>query len=186
MATTTQLLTTDEYLLLNHGSRPTELIRGVVVDMNLPGFRHGKTCVRIVNFLTDLNRQFRLGHVVSNDTGIITEHDPDTVRGADVAFYSFAIIPPHEEPAGYPGVVPELVYEVLSPSDRSGDVHSKVGEYLNVGVQIVVVVDPERREVQVYRQDRSVQVLSDKDVVSLVELHAGFEFSVVSILEDAA
>ena len=30
-----------------------------------------------------------LGHVLSNDSGVITERDPDTVRGADISFYSY-------------------------------------------------------------------------------------------------
>ena len=34
-----------------------------------------------------------LGRVMSNDSGVITERDPDTVRGADVAYYSYARLP---------------------------------------------------------------------------------------------
>ena len=34
-----------------------------------------------------------LGRVLSNDSGVITERGPDTVRGADVCFYSFVRVP---------------------------------------------------------------------------------------------
>ena len=66
------------------------------------------------------HRQFcdehNLGHVVSNDSGVVTERDPDTVRGADVAFYSYGRVPPGPFPRGYLAVAPELVFEVRSPT----------------------------------------------------------------------
>ena len=58
-----------------------------------------------------------LGRVMSNDSGIITERDPDTVRGADVAYYSYARLPKGPLPAGYGPEVPELVIEVRSSGD---------------------------------------------------------------------
>ena len=181
MATTTQLMTAAEYLLLDSTSGPTELVRGVVVEINPPGFRHGYLCVRLSRLLGDLADELQLGRVIRNDSGVITEHDPDTVRGPDVAFYSFAAIPPDLEPVGYPSVPPELACEVLFPSDRPGNAFSKVSEYLNAGVQVVLVVVPDRREVQVYRINGSVQVLTAADVVSLPELHARLEFPVARL-----
>ena len=42
-----------------------------------------------------------LGHVLSNDSGVITERGPDTVRGADVCFYSYERVPKGPLPPGY-------------------------------------------------------------------------------------
>ncbi len=50
---------------------------------------------------------------IGNDAGVITERDPDTVRGADVAFYSYRRVPKDAEPEGYPDAIPEFVFEVL-------------------------------------------------------------------------
>jgi hypothetical protein len=36
----------------------------------------------------------RLGHVLSNDSGVVTERDPDTVRDADVCYYPYTKVPP--------------------------------------------------------------------------------------------
>ena len=86
--------------------------------MNMPRPRHGQICARIVYLLERFQEDHPLGHVVSNDCGVVTEHNPDTVRGADVAFYSYGRVPPGPLPRGYLTVVPELVFEVRSPTDR--------------------------------------------------------------------
>src|SRR5215475_1641950 len=105
------LLTAEEYLQLPDRGIPTELIRGRVVEMNVPAPRHGEICVNTVTLLHTHIRTNKLGRLVSNDGGIVTERGPDTVRGGDVAFYSYARIPPGPLPRGYLTVVPELVFE---------------------------------------------------------------------------
>src|SRR5207248_1549779 len=94
-----------------------------------------------------------LGHVLSNDSCIVTERNPDTVRGADVAFYSYERVPRGPIPPGLLSVPPDLVFEVLSPNDRWSDVHVKVAEYLHAGVQAVCVLDDSTRSVHVFCAD---------------------------------
>ena len=179
---TTALLTAEEFLKCPSAGRSVELVRGVIVEMNPPGIRHGLVCIRFARALGDLVDELQLGQLVGNDAGVITERDPDTVRGADVAFYSFATLPEDEEPAGYCELPPELVCEVTSP-DRWGDVLGKVGEYLNAGVRVVVVVDPQRREVRVFRPNGEVQILAVNDLLVLPELHPRLDLPISKILK---
>jgi len=86
---TTILITAEEYLLHAESGRPTELVDGVVLTMNPPASRHGQICSQVVFVLRQFLEHNDLGHVLSNDSGVITERNPDTVRGADVAFYSY-------------------------------------------------------------------------------------------------
>ena len=181
---TTALLTAEEFLHSPSADRSAELVRGVLVEMNPPGIRHGLVCARLVHVFWEIVKELQLGQIVANDTGVITERDPDTVRGADVAFYSFATLPAEQEPAGYSDLPPELVCEVTSPSDRRGDLLGKVGEYLNVGVRVVVVVDPQRREVHVFRQNGEFQILKVTDVLALPELHPQLELPISRILKE--
>src|ERR1041385_6149276 len=111
MATTESLMTAEEFLLLPDPGRPMELVRGRIVMMNVPYYRHGKICSRIDRFLGNFVEDHDLGTVVSNDAGVVTERGPDTVRGADVAYYSYHRIPKDVDPEGYPDVSPELVFE---------------------------------------------------------------------------
>jgi Uma2 family endonuclease len=48
-------------------------------------------------------------------------------------------------------VVPDLVVEVVSPTDSAEELNSKVLEYLNAGVRLVWVVYPLSREVHSFR-----------------------------------
>src|SRR5262245_47494880 len=131
MAVAEALLTAEEYARLPDNGQPTELVRGRVVALNVPWPRHGQICTKVIMLLGGFVEQQQLGHLVSNDGGVVTERDPDTVRGPDVAFYGFDQVPPGPFPPGYLPVVPRLALEVRSASDRWAKVMLKVGEYLS-------------------------------------------------------
>ena len=78
----------------------TELVRGRVVEVPQPYPYHGYVCMNIGRVVDAFVRARKLGRVMTNDSGVITERGPDTVRGADVCFYSFARIPPGPFPEG--------------------------------------------------------------------------------------
>jgi len=56
-----------------------------------------------------------------------THSNPDTVRGADVNFYSYERLPKGKVPEGFLPVVPDLIVEVRSPSERWVEMYAKVG-----------------------------------------------------------
>jgi len=120
---------------------------------------------------------------VSNDSGIITERDPDTVRGADVAFYSYGRIPRGPLPPGYLPVPPELVFEVRSPTDRWRDVLAKVVEYLDAGVSVVCVLDPGTETVLLYRDDRPNEVIPAEGELTIPEVLGDFRVPVRRFFE---
>lgn len=89
MATVERLLTAEEYAQLPGNGVPTELVRGKVVCLNIPSSRHGWLCMRVGKLLANYVDHRELGRVFCNDAGMITERDPDTVRGPDVSFFSY-------------------------------------------------------------------------------------------------
>ena len=118
VATDEKLMTADEFWAMPDSDRPMELVRGRIVDMNMPGPRHGQICGRTDRIVGNFVDERDLGHVLTCDSGVLTERDPDTVRGMDVCFYSYSRLPKGPLPAKYVNVVPELVIEVRSPDDR--------------------------------------------------------------------
>jgi Uma2 family endonuclease len=121
--------------------------------------------------------------VVGNDGGVVTEHDPDTVRGADVSYYSHARYPKGPLPRGYLDLPPEAAFEVLSPSDRWSEVLEKVAEYLRAGVSVVCVLDPDESEVHLYRADKPPRMLTADDELLLPEVHAEFRVRIAEFFE---
>ena len=125
-----------------------ELVRGELRPISIPFPRHGQLCSNIAYLLRLFCEQHTLGRVLSNDSGVVTERDPDSVRGADVAFYSYARVPVGRiAPGAYLGAMPEVVFEVRSWTDRWADIHEKIGEYLAAGVGTVVVLDDRTEQI---------------------------------------
>jgi Uma2 family endonuclease len=172
MATAPRLLTAEEFGRLPDDGRLMELVRGEVVEVNLPYPRHGQICSNINHRIGSFVEERQLGRTIIN-SGVITERDPDTVRGADIAFYSYIHIPPGRLPWGYLPVAPEFVFAVRSPTDPWPCILRKVAEYLDAGVSVVGVADDSTERVYVYRVDENLVLTADEEL-TLPELHADF------------
>ncbi len=87
----TKLMTAEDFYDWVHrpenAERFFELERGEVVEMPPPMKYHGFVCANISGILRTFAIQRKSGYPCSNDSGLIVEHDPDTVRGPDVTFY---------------------------------------------------------------------------------------------------
>ena len=148
----------------------------------MPRFRHGVVSYRAVRALSDFVEANRLGWIAIIDTFVRTEDDPDTVRGADALFVRFTRLPPGELPDDLT-VPPDLVLEVRSPTDRWNAVFIKVGEYLRVGVTVVLVVDPGSRTVSAYRDDGGQQTFRDADELTVPDVLPGFAVPVARLFD---
>jgi Uma2 family endonuclease len=146
---------------------PCELVKGRIVSVSPPGWRHGRIAIRI-------------GQLVENytsglDAGVITQRDPDSVRGADVCYHSYARLPAELDPADYPAISPEIIWEVRSPTDRWKKVLGKAHEYLEADVLVVCIVDPERQCFITYYPDRPEETLKIGDTWREPTILPGFE-----------
>jgi Uma2 family endonuclease len=171
--TGTKLMTADELLRDQPANKRSELIRGRLVVREPAGGRHGRVTMRVARHLADYVEEHELGGVYAAETGFKLESDPDTVRAPDVAYIVKDRLPA-SEPRGYPDYAPDLVVEVLGSDDRPGQVLAKVGDWLNAGVRLVWVVDPERRAARVYRADGSGSLLAADDALNGEDLLPGF------------
>jgi Uma2 family endonuclease len=87
------------------------------------------------------------------------------VLAPDVAFIRRERIPEGGLPSGFCPIVPDLVVEVVSPHDTARAVHEKAREWLAGGVQVVWVVDPQRRTVTVWDSHGQAQTLTERDTL---------------------
>jgi Uma2 family endonuclease len=183
MATVQALMTAEEFGDLPDSGRRLELVRGRVIALPPPNFDHGYCSVEAAHHLRAFVKERDLGWVVANDSGVITQRNPDSVRGADVAFYSYNRIPKGFRPKRYPTVAPEIVIEVKSPSDRWREILEKVAEYLAAGVLIVCVLDPETTSARLYFDDRPHETLADDDELTFPGVLPDFRVRVGTIFE---
>jgi Uma2 family endonuclease len=184
MATAISLITAEQFAALpNSLHRSIELVKGSLVEKNPPMPRHGEICFRVAHILGIHLDEHPRGRVVTNDSNVLIERGPDTVRGADVAYYSYERVPKGPLPAGFLPVAPELVFEVLSPNDRWSEMHSKIADYLTAGVQAVCVLDDSTRSLQAFYSDRPLHVFSAQEEFTLPELLSEFHVRVEKFFE---
>jgi Uma2 family endonuclease len=162
-----------------------ELVKGRLVRTPMAGGKHGEVCLTAGALIREFVKAARLGRVMCNDTFVRVGTNPDTYRGADVCFVSNVRLPESEPTPDRPlETPPELVIEVRSPTDRTGDVQIKVGEYLNAGVTVVVVLDPRIEAAVVYRQgDDFPQRMHNGDELTLPDVLPGFAVPVRRFFE---
>ncbi len=178
-----KLITAEEYEHHSNPGYPDELVRGRIVPLCRPFPRHGQICIKVGRILGNYADEHELGHVVGNDSGVITERNPDTVRGADVAFYSYDRLPRGPLPAKYIPEVPELVFEVRSPNDRWPVLLAKAAEYLEAGVSVVVILDDDRRSAHILTADGPKGMLGPEDELTFPGLLGEFRVRVGRFFE---
>jgi len=167
------LLTAEEFYT-RYGRGGYALVKGVVTEVSMPGGRHGKVCVKVAYELEAFVRANPLGHVMSNDTLVVLRRGPDTTRGSDVCFVSFDTLPKESVPDGPLTVIPELVFEVRSPSDPWTEVIEKMLDYLKAGVKVVVILDPKTQSASVFRPQDRQEMLEADQTLTIPDVLPGF------------
>src|SRR5262245_8317899 len=167
MATVTpELMTAHEFYDWVHrpenADRFFELERGKVVEMPPPQKPHGFVCGNVARIVGVFGFQTGMGYVCTNDTGLIVQRGPDTVRGPDVSFYSDDQTLDTMD-RKYSDKPPLLVVEVRSPKDTDIKIIRRLEQYLRMGVRLVWIVNPEERMVAVYQPGEFPRALDETD-----------------------
>ncbi len=174
MSTLTALLTAEDFAKHYADTPFCELVRGEVIELTAGGLRHSRISGRAYYLLETWAIQSGLGRAYTNETGLLTERGPDTVRGADAVYFSFRRLPPENEPEGFSSVPPELVVEVVGKGQGWNAMVAKAGEYLAMGVDRVWVLDADTTSLYVFGGDEKPVELSGEAEVRDEKLLPGF------------
>lgn len=179
-----KLLTAEEYQRLPEPMDGTrlELIRGEVVAMCRPNWEHGEIQISIGSLIKNFLRSNPIGRVAS-ESGVITEHEPDTIRGPDVSFIRKERMPLGERMPKFAELTPDLCVEIISPSNTRAGMSEKIEEYFETGAKVVWVVDPEDRSATVYLEPDEGRKLNSKAVITGGEVLPGFSCKVAEFFE---
>ena len=151
--------------------------------MNPTGLQHGDIVIALGAALRDFVRKRQLGRVVGGEVGIYTRREPDRVRGADIAFVSRARLGDKPQ-KGFLKVAPELVVEIISPTDRWQNMRDKLEEYFAIGVHRVWIVEPDNRDVLVYSASTEMRKFGEGDMLMGEGVLDGFTLPVAELFEE--
>ena len=83
---------------------------------------------------------------------------------------------PPEDRRGFAPICPDFVVELMSPSDQGhrSEVRLKMGEYWEQGVRLGWLLDPEAREIEIYRPGQVVETLANPGTLLGEDVLSGF------------
>ena len=129
---------------------------------------------RLIAFLFAWVNPRRLGRVFDSAGGFIM---PDTnVKAPDVSFVRAARL--RQSPRYFGQLVPDLVVEIKSQSDRLKPIETKVLKFVELGAIVGIAIDPDAETVKIYRSADEPQILQNGDILTLPELFPGWELPV--------
>jgi Uma2 family endonuclease len=165
---------TDEALAaLPKDGHKYELLDGGLI-MSPVHANHGEICSRLLIVVGTYIQERKLGKVYDSSTGFRLSQN--VLLSPDIAFVSKArlkkiLIAPDKFLYG----APDLVVEVLSPSDRMQQIHRKLDLYFEHGTQLVWLVNWKIEQVHIYKPDSIEALTRPKDILTGGEVLPGFK-----------
>ena len=153
-----------------------EFIGGEIVEMVSNNYASEVAALIIYFMQAHLRGSGTRGRITGADGGYIVGEERYI---PDVAFISYQKQPKPSHDAYNPNP-PDLVVEVVSPTDSQRQLTIKISNYLAVGT-VVWVVRPDVQEVEIYAPGQQVEIFGINDTVSGGEILPGFELAVKDI-----
>ncbi|MEJ6484151.1 Uma2 family endonuclease [Nostoc punctiforme UO1] len=148
---------------------------GELIIMPPVGGESGNQEAGLIADLEIWNRQAKLGKVFSSSTIFILPNGAK--RSPDAAWVKLerweGLTP--EQRKKFPPLVPDFVIELRSETDRLSQIQEKIQEYIKNGLRLGWLINPQDRQVEIYRLLKAVEVVQMPVIVSGEDILPGFE-----------
>ena len=119
----------------------------------------------------------KLGRVFESSGGFILPNSD--LRAPDVSFVTASRL--KQSKRYFAELVPDLVVEIKSQSDRLKPLREKIQSFIELGAKVGILIDPDKRTVTIYSPKAEPVVLRDGDIISIPELLPGWEIAVTEL-----
>ncbi|MEO8100669.1 MAG: Uma2 family endonuclease [Acidobacteriota bacterium] len=178
---TTAAFTLEQLARMPEDGLRHELDAGELLVMTRPNSRHGALQAELIRILGDHVRRNKLGRIYS-ESGFILGRNPEILRGPDVAFVRQDRLPQVPDD-GWAELGPDLVVEIVSPSDTARQIDRKVHQYLAAGTLAIWIVYPDTKSVHVFEPAGAARMVESHDLLSSPQALPGFEIRVAEIFQ---
>lgn len=158
---------------------PMELVDGEIIIMSPSGYESDEVAAEIVAQLRNWIRPRKLGRVTASSAGFKLPNAGEDVRAPDASYVKADRLRRTTE--DYARLVPDLFFEVKSKTDSLEKLRQKIQQFLELGAQVGVLVDPRSQTIEVYCFGAEGVILQNGDVFTVPELLPGWEMQVDSI-----
>jgi Uma2 family endonuclease len=162
-----------------------EVVDGKLVELGPMGASEIWLATALARHLGNFIVQHQLGRVVQEllfDFTAMVQRK----RRPDVAFVSYERWP-RQRPVPRTEaweVVPNLVVEVISPSEKGEAILDKVAEYFRIGVECVWVIFISQEQVYIYESPTQVRILARSDELYGEPVLPHFRLPLATLFED--
>jgi Uma2 family endonuclease len=177
---TTRIITDEELLQLPKDGNKYEVVDGEL-RVSPAGFPHEQIIAELLLRMRAFANQQRLGAVIGSNALYV--FPSGNRRGPDVSFVAASRLTPELRAQTFPQLVPDLAVEVLSPDDRPRYVLDRIGEYLEAGVRLAWIIDPQKRRAVEYRSLSEAREIGPSGVLHGQDVLPGFSCRLGEILE---
>ena len=169
-----------ELCKVNQDLRLERSSTGELILMPPTGWESGKRNADLTTNVTLWNRQAQIGIVFDSSTGFSLPNGAD--RSPDVAWVEKsrieAIAP---DPARFLPLAPDFVIELRSATDKLITLERKMAEYRDCGVRLGWLIDPQEKQVQIYRVGRPTEYLNQPEELSGEDVLPGFVLTLAEV-----
>ncbi|HLP88154.1 MAG TPA: Uma2 family endonuclease [Nostocaceae cyanobacterium] len=168
-----------EQLQTEHPEWQMELVEGNIIVMGPSDYESEEIGSRLLTFLNNWVIPRKLGRVTGSSAGfILPSLEPDksekrNLRAPDVSFVKAERL--KKSKRDFVELVPDLIVEIKSKSDRIKPLEEKIQLFLQLGSTVGILIDPDKLIVTVYRPNQNPIVLNNGDTLTLPELLPGWE-----------
>jgi Uma2 family endonuclease len=168
-----------QHFQAQHPDHRLELVDGEIIVMSPSGLESDEVAAEIIRQLGNWIRPRRLGRVLASRAGYVLPNASEDVRAPDASFIRADRL--KRTTSDFAQLVPDMMVEVASKSDRAETLRSKIRSFLELGTQVGILVDPRIQTLEIHQFEQEIITLHNGDVVTVPELLPGWEMAVASI-----
>ncbi|AFY72104.1 protein of unknown function DUF820 (plasmid) [Thalassoporum mexicanum PCC 7367] len=180
-------LSDDQFYLLcrrNPDLRFERSAQGDLIIMSPTGSETGNRNIELGADLVIWNRRTKLGYCFDSDSGFKLPNGAN--RAPDLSWirkerYETLSKPERKK---FAPICPDFVMELMSPSDELRVVQAKMAEYIENGAKLGWLINPEAKQVEIYRPGRDKELLEMPQTLSGEEVLPGFELDLGFMWEE--
>jgi Uma2 family endonuclease len=170
-------------LCIANPEQPLELTAaGVLIVMSPVGGESGDRELNLGSQLYVWNQSTDLGKAFSSST--IFKLPLGSQRSPDAAWVELSRwnALSEEDRQKFPPLAPDFVIELRSRTDKLPELQAKMLEYRDNGVRLGLLINPQDRQVEIYRLGREVEVLQAPNSIDCEDVLPGFVLNLDRIL----